>query len=161
MKTKYWTIITAPVAGLALVVLAGLLLALVAKPAQAADCSVAAGGGGNYTTIQAAINNPACTTIRVTKATYNENLVITRSLTLLGGCETPACASRVSRTSIVDAGGAGSVVSITNSAAVTIEGFTLTGGMARPTPTLLSTATPIRAAAVSLSLPLRLLSGIT
>ncbi len=47
-------------------------------------CTVDAGGGGDYTTIQAAVNDPGCTTIQVAGGTYVEQVEITRPLVLQG-----------------------------------------------------------------------------
>jgi hypothetical protein len=91
------------------------------RPALAAgpDCTVDPGGGGDYTTIQGAVDDPGCTTINVGAGTYNENVAIARSLTLQGAGAT---------STIIDGGRAGVVISITNSADVTLDGFTITGG---------------------------------
>lgn len=55
-------------------------------------------------------------------------MVITKNLTLLGGFDDTSLSSRTPRSSIIDGSGAGVVISITNSAVVTVEGFTVTGG---------------------------------
>ncbi len=47
-------------------------------------CTVNGTGGGNYTTIQAALNVAGCTTINVASGTYTENLVVSRSITIAG-----------------------------------------------------------------------------
>jgi hypothetical protein len=85
------------------------------RPARAAGCTVP----GTYATIQLAVDDPSCDPINVVSGTYTENVVITRSLTLKG-------AGAASTT--INGGGVGTVISITNGAAPTIEGFTITGG---------------------------------
>ncbi len=57
-----------------------------AVPLSAAGplCTVDAGGGGDYTTIQAAVNDPGCTTIQVAAGTYVEQVEIARPLVLQG-----------------------------------------------------------------------------
>ncbi|MFN8453368.1 MAG: choice-of-anchor Q domain-containing protein [Anaerolineae bacterium] len=105
-------------------------LALLSVPIKAADQCVAPGGGGGcFATIQAAINAVGSgQTVRVVVGTYNERLVINKSLTLLGGFNDTTLTGRTPRSSIINGGGTGSVISITNNAAVTIDGFTITGG---------------------------------
>jgi hypothetical protein len=97
-----------------------ILLILFAKsvhPALAAppNCTVP----GDSATIQGAVNNPACTSVTVEAGVYAENVVITRSVTLRSAGAFAAT---------IDGGGVGAVISISNSAMVTIEGFTITGG---------------------------------
>jgi hypothetical protein len=100
------------------------LLALSVRPVRSAlaagpDCTVDPGGGGDYTTIQDAVDDTGCTTINVVAGTYTENVVITRSLTLQGAGAASTTIDGV-RTSVV--------ISITNGAAPAIDGFTITGG---------------------------------
>ncbi len=91
-------------------------------------------GGVNYVTIQAAVDaaSPG-QTVQVAQGTCYENVSIAKSVSLQGGWDTgfttrdpdPASASTI------DGLGAGRVVSITEtsgSIAVTIDGFTITGG---------------------------------
>ncbi len=76
-------------------------------------------GGGDYTTIQEAIN--AATpgdTIKVAPGTYLENLVIDKAVGLIGNWSSPT---------IIDGGGKGPVVAIT-SELVGLAGFTITNG---------------------------------
>ncbi len=70
-------------------------------------------------TIQAAIDDPNCSPILVAAGTYVENLIITRDLTLQGADRD---------TTIINGNRVGVVISITNGAAPTIDGFTITGG---------------------------------
>ena len=71
----------------------GLTLAslwLIAAPLRAAPavpvatCTVDDSGGADYLTIQDAVDDATCTTINVATGYYEENIVITRSLTLVG-----------------------------------------------------------------------------
>src|SRR5205823_405972 len=55
-------------------------LALAAGPA----CTVGAGGGANYTTVQAAVDDVGCATINIAAGTYTENITIGRNITLQG-----------------------------------------------------------------------------
>ncbi|MFQ5399781.1 MAG: choice-of-anchor Q domain-containing protein [Anaerolineae bacterium] len=61
-----------------------------AQPLQAsvgettATCTVDMINGGTHASIQAAIDDPACDLIQVANGIYNESLVITRSLTIIG-----------------------------------------------------------------------------
>ncbi|HKZ83811.1 MAG TPA: choice-of-anchor Q domain-containing protein [Anaerolineae bacterium] len=105
-------------------------LALLRTPVRAANQCVAPGGaGGCHATIQAAVNAVGSgETVRVVVGTYNENVVITKSMTLLGGYADTTFTNRTPRSSIINGGGNSSVISVTNGAAVTIDGFTITGG---------------------------------
>lgn len=58
-----------------------LLFGTLAQPALAVSCNVPS---GSFSNIQAAINDPTCDTIVLSAQAYNENLTITRSLTLQG-----------------------------------------------------------------------------
>lgn len=58
-----------------------LLFGTLAQPALAVSCNVPS---GTFSNIQAAINDPTCDTIVLSAQVYNENLTITRSLTLQG-----------------------------------------------------------------------------
>lgn len=98
----------------------GLLLFLAAGQRQAAhalDCTV--GSGKQFSTIQSAINDANCDTIIVDAGTYNENLNISRSLTLqsAGGSKP-----------VVDGGGNGRVVTINGSITVYLTNLRLTNG---------------------------------
>jgi hypothetical protein len=87
-----------------------------AHPALAAGCNVPS---GSYPTIQSAVDDANCSPIVVAAGTYNENIVIIRSLTLRGA----GAAS-----TIINGGRAGVVISIGKGAAPVIQGFTITGG---------------------------------
>jgi len=65
-------------------------------------CTVDAGGGGDYTSIQAAVDDSACVTINVAAGTYNENILINREVTING-------AGPRSNNTVVDGGGLNSV----------------------------------------------------
>ena len=84
------------------------------QPVKAADCYVPSAG---YATIGAAVADNNCTTIYVAAGTYNENMSISRDLTLIG-----AGAS----TTTID-GVSGNVIEV-HDATVNISGFTITGG---------------------------------
>lgn len=90
-------------------------------------CSV--GPSGDYSTIQAAVNDPGCSTINVAPGVYAENVVIDHSLTLNGAQAGNAVSSRTPE------GAAESTVSgVTNGTAaisiraadVTVDGFSVT-----------------------------------
>ena len=79
----------------------------------------------DYPTIQAAVNAPACATIKVAPGSYTENVTIARALTLRGAqAGHDARAPRGSESAIN--GGAGPDVTITANN-VTVDGFTLNG----------------------------------
>jgi len=87
------------------------------------DCN----GGGNYTTIQSAINNAnPGDTIRVWAGVYYENIEIDKPLTLIGNG---------TNNTTIDGGGNGDVVKI-NENSVTISGFEIinSGNIAWPNP---------------------------
>lgn len=94
-----------------------LVLTLVPDNVQAVTRYVGGGGPGNYTTIQAAINAASVgDVIYVFSKTYSENVIVSKSLALIGEDK---------QTTIVDAGSTGSAVTITSDS-VDISGFTLT-----------------------------------
>jgi fibronectin-binding autotransporter adhesin len=91
-------------------------------------------GGINYVTIQAAVDaaSPG-QTVQVAKGTCYENVSIAKSVTLEGSWDTGFAARDAdpAPTSTIDGLSAGRAVSITEtsgSIAVTIDGFTITGG---------------------------------
>jgi parallel beta-helix repeat protein len=85
--------------------------------AEAKTITVNDDGGANYKKIQTAINNAnAGDTIRVWAGTYNENLKVNKTVTLIG--------NRTTKTTI-DGGGSGNVIWITGDW-VNITGFTIT-----------------------------------
>jgi parallel beta-helix repeat protein len=91
-------------------------------------------GGTNYTSIQAAVDaaSPG-QTVQVAEGTCYENVSIAKSVVLQGGWNTSFTtrAADPASASTIDGLGAGRVVSITEksgSIAVTIDGFTITGG---------------------------------
>ncbi len=115
---------------LAVMALSTVFIGLVG-PAVAANTCVAPGGsGGCFSTIQAAVNAASIgDTVSVVAGIYTENIVITKNLTLLGGFDNaPPDAARTPRSTIINGGAAGVVISITNSANVTVNGFTITNG---------------------------------
>jgi hypothetical protein len=84
------------------------------QPLQAAgECTV----GQGYKTIQAAVEDTACSSIRVPAGTYNENIFVVRSLSITGADVT-----------IVKSSGAGSVFFIMQDVTVSLSGLTITGG---------------------------------
>jgi parallel beta-helix repeat protein len=77
------------------------------------------GGNGNYTAIQAAIDAASVgDTIRVWAGTYKENLIINKTVTIIGNGTT---------NTTIDGGGSGDVVQITTDW-VNISGFKITNG---------------------------------
>lgn len=132
--------------GVAAVLLAAFLLSLGPSGAAHADtnlayrtvCPEAPADGCTYATIQGAIDDAEVgDVIRVVgNNVYVENLIITKSLTLLGGCTNAACAVRLPRffATTIDGDGAGRVITIdgdgepTAPITVTVDGFVITGG---------------------------------
>lgn len=106
--------------------------------AMAEYWSVCAGGmpaGCDFSTIQEAIDAAgAGDIIRVVgNSVYTENLVITKSLTLVGGCNTATCTLRLPGIFVttLDGYGAGRAVTIEGEGSaitVTVDGFFITGG---------------------------------
>jgi hypothetical protein len=82
---------------------------------------------GDYATIQAAVNDPGCLTINVGPGVYNENVTITRSLTLNGAQAGVDARGRAGLESVVNGAnpiGANPTISI-QAANVTVDGFTI------------------------------------
>ncbi len=87
----------------------------------AATCTVDAINGGTHASIQAAVDDPACDPIQVADGTYTENLVITRSVSIIGADY---------KAVIID-GNQNQVVWINDpNANVTISNITISGGNA-------------------------------
>jgi pectin methylesterase-like acyl-CoA thioesterase len=79
IKTKTALTLSGAVLGLAGLIMA-VAIPLGAKAAVGGPvCDVPT----DYPTIQAAVNDPGCSTINVASGTYNENVVIPRALTLM------------------------------------------------------------------------------
>ena len=110
-KRFYWALFPL------LFVAIGVLLS--ASPALASplvDCNVP----GDYATIGDALADPACDVINVASDIYPENLEIDRDVTIAGA---GAAAT------IIDGGGLGRVILITDTATVTITDVTITNGL--------------------------------
>jgi hypothetical protein len=104
-----------------------LLVAAAATDVRGATCSVPTPG---YLTIQAAVDDSACTTINVAPGVYPENVSIQRSLTLNGSQAGQPVAGRISggiaESTVVGANPTGSMpVILINATLVTVNGFTL------------------------------------
>jgi hypothetical protein len=80
---------------------------------------------GDHATIQSAVNDLGCSTIKVTSGTYNENVTIPRTLTLNGAMVGIDARARSGAESIIN-GGVGPNINITADG-VTVDGFTLNG----------------------------------
>lgn len=129
---------------LSALVLTGLLLGLCGGRSRAgaavgfwAVCSGGMADGCDFPTIQEAIDAAAeGDVIRVVgNAVYTENLVITKSLTLLGGCSTATCTVRLPGVWIttIDGHEAGRVATVYGDGRIitaTLDGFVITGGEA-------------------------------
>ena len=79
----------------------------------------------DHATIQAAVNDVGCSVINVLPGTYNENVIIFRSLTLNGAQAGVDARGRSGAESIIN-GGVGADITITADN-VTVDGFTLNG----------------------------------
>ena len=91
--------------------------------AVAPVCTV--GPAGDYTTIQDAVNDTACTTINVSAGTYNESVTIGRPLILNGpNVGVSAFAPRGPEATV---NSAGTTFNLTDGQNVTIDGFTISG----------------------------------
>jgi len=103
----------------AIVLMSTLFVGLTLIPgARATTLYVGGGGPGNYTTVQAAINDASPgDTIYVYNGTYSEHVYISKSLSLVGE----------NRNSIIDGGGSGSVVTA-YADGISITRFTITNG---------------------------------
>jgi parallel beta-helix repeat protein len=98
-----------------------MLALLLAGSANATTFTVNASGGGDYTRIQAAIDNASAgDTILVYSGIYHENVNVTKQLTLRG-IGNP----------VVDAAGSGSAITLA-AHGITLEGFTATGSGFNP-----------------------------
>src|SRR5437762_7335297 len=102
----------------------GFAALFIPREAHAATCFVPSGA---YPTIQSAVNDPSCTTIKVAPGPYFEDVTINRPLTLLGPN---------SGTSWNGARGSEAVVTGVNTfnlldgQGVTIDGFEINGSFA-------------------------------
>lgn len=105
--------------GLGVLLVVATLLVATVQSAPLVSCTV---GSGPYLTIQAAVDDTNCNPINVPAGTYAETVTIARSLTLQGAGKT---------STIIDAGGAGRVVTIdASSIEVWLSDLTVTGGNA-------------------------------
>jgi parallel beta-helix repeat protein len=94
-----------------------ILLATLVVPASAAELTV--GTGGQYKTIQQAVNAAnSGDTVRIAPGTYAENVVVSKSLTITAASERPT----------VVAADASKDVFLLSSSGVRIDGLTVTGG---------------------------------
>ena len=100
-----------------------------------AVCPQAPADGCDYATIQGAVDaaSPDDIIRVVGSNTYTENVVITKSLTLLGGCNNAACGVQAPGVFVttIDGNGAGRVVTIEGEGdpiTVMVDGFVITGG---------------------------------
>lgn len=105
---------------------------------EAPPANVTVGPGGDYSTIQAALDDVGSgSTVTVAAGVYNEMLDFNgRSIDLLA-----AVAGDPSQT-IIDAGGAGRTLLLMNGASGTIDGFTITGGYAATGSAMMTDGSP-------------------
>jgi hypothetical protein len=93
------------------------------RPGAGAPCAVPS----RYATIQAAVADPGCTTVKVAPGTYHENVVIDRSLTLSGAkAGKDARTRRAGGDSVIDGGATNATITI-KANNVTVDGFILNG----------------------------------
>jgi hypothetical protein len=112
--------------------LVALLVTAAAVSARADTCSVPTAG---YPTIQAAVDDPTCSTINVAPGVYTENVSVTRSVTINGAQAGQPTAGRVSggpsESTVVGANATGSQpVFLIDAASTTIDGFTIKNSVA-------------------------------
>jgi len=99
--------------------------ALGAGSARAAPvCTVSNTGPADYSTIHAAVNDPACTTIVVAAGVYNEQVMINRTLTLKGAQAGVDARTRSGAESVITNSCGPVQIEADN---VTIDGFTIEG----------------------------------
>lgn len=108
------------------------LLLVTGGAAMAATCSVPTSG---YPTIQAAVDDPTCSTINVAPGVYAENVSVPRAVTLNGANSGQPVAGRTSggpsESIVTGANPAGpSSVFLINASGVTIDGFTIKNAIA-------------------------------
>jgi nitrous oxidase accessory protein NosD len=111
-------------------------IAFTAGIARAAGpvCTVSNTGPADYTTIQAAVSDPGCTTINVAAGTYNEQVTIGRTLTLNGARAGVDARSRSGPESVITNACGPVQIEADN---VVINGFTIQGSTL-PDPCFLS-----------------------
>jgi hypothetical protein len=116
-------------------------------------CTVCLGGGCDYTAVQAAVDDPACTEIKVAQGVYTgvqgrpvpagypsppasglitQVVYISRTVTIRGGYTTTnwTASDPVAQPTTLDAGGLGRVLVVAGDISPTLEGLGLTGGNA-------------------------------
>src|SRR5438046_1263301 len=101
MKIRVGEVNTKFVAFLAIVAAFATVLTIGVGTAQAAVGGPTCNVPTDYPTIQAAVNDPGCSTINVAAGTYTENVVINRTLTLNGAQAGFGACGRVASESIV------------------------------------------------------------
>lgn len=114
--------------------LLGGMAALIAALFLGASTKAAVGGPtcnvpADYPTIQAAVDVPACTTVKVAAGTYPENVVVNRSVNIKGAKAGVPVSSRTfgnASESTVNGTAADTPVFTVNAANVTINGFSVT-----------------------------------
>ena len=88
------------------------------------------GASGCFSSVQDAIDNSAeGTSIYVLQGSYAENIVISKTVLLLGGCDNTLCMPNTPGASTLDGSGSSApVIRVINGANPIIDGFTITGG---------------------------------
>ena len=157
MTVKWHTLLKPLALGLGLALALLWLLGSSAPPARAAGptCTVCAGGGCDYATIQAAVDHAGCTEIKVARGVYSgvqarpipsgypdyekpeSNLItqvvyISRTVTVRGGYTTTnwTTPDPVAQPTTLDAGGLGRALVVAGAISPMIDGLGLTGGNA-------------------------------
>jgi hypothetical protein len=109
------------------------LLTFGASEAKAATCTVP----GSHATIQAAVNDPACSNINVAPGVYDEQVKVTRSNVTITGSGQDITSIRptavnANSASLFSGAPIAAIVLVDGATGVTVEALTVDGGLAAP-----------------------------